>query len=112
VKNSNAHPDSNKLLRNGDEAIVVAGTQKGKRGKIMNIDRKNNKVILQNVNKRKRFQRPSQENPQGGSIEIEMPLPLSNIMFYDAKSKRGTRLGVQEKDGKKIRVSRPGNREV
>jgi len=112
VKNQNADPNSNKLLRNGDEAIVVAGAQKGKRGKIMTIDRKKNRVVVQNVNKRKRFQRPSQENPQGGVIEIEMPLHLSNVLFYDAKAKKGVRLGVQEKDGKKVRVTRPGNREV
>jgi len=100
-------------LRKDDEVIVIAGRQKGKRGKIMSLDMKNSRVIVQGVNKIKRFQRPSQENPKGGTVELEQALPLSNVMYYDSKGKKGVRLGYKvEPDGKKVRVTRPDGRSV
>ncbi len=100
-------------LRKDDEVIVIAGREKGKRGKIMFIDRAGERVVVQGINKRKRFQRPSQENPQGGVLEIEAPFEISNVMFYDAKQKKGVRLGFKVKDdGNKVRVVRPEGREV
>ncbi|MCE9599910.1 MAG: 50S ribosomal protein L24 [Spirochaetia bacterium] len=100
-------------LKKDDEVIVVAGRQKGKRGKIMTLDKKNARVVVQGVNRVKRFQRPSQENPKGGTVELEQSMPISNIMFYDAKAKKGVRLGFKvSPDGKKVRVTRPDGREV
>lgn len=107
------HTDANRLLKDGDEVLVISGSQKGKRGKIMSIDRRRNRVVIQGVNKRKRFQRPTQENPQGGVIELESSIHLSNVMLYDGKTKRGVRLGSGAgKDGKKARVIRPDGREA
>lgn len=100
-------------LRRDDEVIVIAGKEKGKRGKIMFIDRGGERVVVQGVNKRRRFQRPTQENPQGGSLEIEAPLEISNVMFYDSKQKKGVKLGSKTLEGgKKVRVTRPEGREV
>lgn len=99
-------------LRKDDEVIVIAGKEKGKRGKIMAFDKARNKVVVQGVNRLKRFQRPSQENPKGGVVEIEQGLPLANVLFYDSKSKKGVRLGYKTTDGKKVRVTRPDGREV
>lgn len=99
-------------LKHEDEVVVVSGSQKGKRGKIMFIDRAKNRVFVQGVNKIKRFQRPTQENPQGGVIEIEASMNLSNVMFYDSKAKKGVKLGYRVEGGKKVRVTRPEGREV
>jgi len=99
-------------LRKDDEVIVIAGKEKGKRGKIMAFDKTRNKVVVQGVNRLKRFQRPSQENPKGGILEIEQGLPLANVLFYDSKGKKGVRLGYKIADGKKVRVTRPDGREV
>ncbi|MCB1174402.1 MAG: 50S ribosomal protein L24 [Leptospiraceae bacterium] len=101
-------------LRVDDEVIVIAGKEKGKRGTIMFIDRKSDKVIVQGVNRVTRFQRPTQDNPQGGQIDVEMPLHISNIMYYDAKLKKGVRVGYDQKDGRKVRVERGagGNGEI
>ncbi|MEQ9367229.1 MAG: 50S ribosomal protein L24 [Leptospirales bacterium] len=94
-------------LKTGDEVIVIAGREKGKRGEIMFIDKPRNRVVVQGVNKIKRFQRPTQENPQGGVIEIEQGLHLSNVMYYDAKAKQGRRLGYKVGlDGAKFRAVR------
>ncbi|HMU84611.1 MAG TPA: 50S ribosomal protein L24, partial [Leptospiraceae bacterium] len=65
-------------LRKDDEVIVIAGKQKGKRGKIMSLDKAKARIIVQGVNRVKRFQRPSQENPKGGTVELEQSMPISN----------------------------------
>ena len=99
-------------LKKGDTVIVMSGREKGKRGEIMFIDKVSEKVVIQGVKKIKRYQRPSQENPQGGVLEIEAPIHLSNVMYYDAKLKKGVRLGYKDVDGKKVRVTRPEGKEV
>ena len=89
-------------LKVGDEIVVLAGREKGKRGKIMLINRKRNILVAQGVNLIRRFQRRTQENPQGGSLELESPLHLSNVAYYDPNSKKGRRLGfIQSKESKK-----------
>ncbi len=106
---SSRNPDANRRLKNGDEVLVIAGSQKGKRGKIIRMDREKNRVVVQGVNKRKRLQRPSQENPQGGVIELEASIHMSNVMLYDSKTKRGVRIAAgTAKDGKKTRLVRGG----
>jgi large subunit ribosomal protein L24 len=101
-------------LKVNDEVIVISGKHKGKRGKILYIDRLRERVIVQGVNKIKKYVRPTQENPQGGQIEIEAPIHISNVMFYDPKLKRGVRIGYKFEDDKKIRVARGkgGNKEI
>ncbi|MCB1164708.1 MAG: 50S ribosomal protein L24, partial [Leptospiraceae bacterium] len=96
----------------GDEVVVIAGKEKGKRGKILHIDRKNDRVYVEGVNKIKKFMRPTQENPQGGVIEVEAPMDLSNVLFYDSKKKKGVRLGRKQEDGKMVRVTRPEGKTV
>ena len=94
-------------LKTGDEVVVIAGREKGKRGEIMFVDKPRQRVVVQGVNKIKRFQRPTQENPQGGVIEIEQGLHISNVMYYDSKAKQGRRLGYSvAADGAKSRVMR------
>ncbi len=88
-------------LKKADEIIVIAGKEKGKRGKIMSIDRNRNRVVIQGVNLVKRFQRKTQENPQGESLELEMPLHLSNVAYYDSKTKQGKKLGYVFKKSEK-----------
>lgn len=93
-------------LKTGDEVVVISGREKGKRGEIMFIDKPRNRVVVQGVNKIKRFQRPTQENPQGGVIEIEQGLHISNVMYYDSKSKQGRRLGYKIEGDSKSRAMR------
>ncbi|TGK12280.1 50S ribosomal protein L24 [Leptospira fluminis] len=99
-------------LHKDDEVVVIAGKEKGKRGKILVIDKKRDRVVVEGLNKRKRFLRPTQENPQGGIVEVEAPMHISNVMFYDSKKKKGVRVGFQESKGKKVRVSRPDGKEI
>lgn len=94
-------------LQKDDEVVIISGKEKGKRGKLLAIDKKRDRVFVEGANKRKRFIRPSQENPTGGVVEIEGPIHISNVMFYDSKSKKGVRLGYTvNADKTKVRVSK------
>lgn len=99
-------------LKKNDEVICIAGKEKGKRGKILSIDKVKDRVVVEGLNKRKRFMRPSQENPQGGVIELEASMHISNVMLYDSKKKKGIRVGFSEVKGKKVRVGRPDGKEI
>ena len=90
-------------LKVDDEVIVLSGKDKGKRGKIMAINRDRNILVVQGINLIRRFQRPSQENPKGGILELERPLHFSNVAYYDSKSKKGMRLGYLLKGPKQKR---------
>jgi large subunit ribosomal protein L24 len=94
-------------LKKDDEVIVISGklVDKGKKGKILSIDKKKDRVFVAGINKRKKFVRPTQENPQGGVIEIENSIHISNVMLYDSKKKSGARAGyaVNAKTGVKER---------
>lgn len=99
-------------LQKDDEVLVIAGKDKGKKGKILAIDKKRDRVFVEGVNKKRRFVRPTQENPQGGQVEIEFAIHISNVMFFDSKKKTGVRLGIGESKGNKIRISRPEGKEI
>lgn len=93
-------------LKVKDEVIVIAGKHKKSRGEILRIDREKKQIVIKGVNLRKRFARPSQENPKGGIVEIEMPIALSNVQYYDSKEKKPSRIAyAADKNGKKGRFS-------
>lgn len=100
-------------LKVNDEVIVITGKNRKARGKIMKINRGKGVAFVQGVNMRKRFLRPSQENPKGGIVEMEAPIHLSNIMYYDSKSKTGVRIkSGLDKDGRKSRISSKSGKEL
>ena len=91
-------------IKKNDNIVVTAGVDKGKRGKVLFIDRKKGKVVVEGINKKKKFVRPSQENPKGGIIQLEFPIHISNIAYFCEKCKKGVRTGFQIKNGEKTRV--------
>jgi len=95
-------------LKKDDEVIVISGNRedKGKKGKILSIDKKRDRVYVSGINKKKKFVRPTQENPQGGEIEIERSIHISNVMLFDSKKKKGVRIGFEIVKGKKERINR------
>ncbi|PID57117.1 MAG: 50S ribosomal protein L24 [Ignavibacteriae bacterium] len=99
-------------LKKEDNVIVIAGNSKGKTGKILKVYPKENRVIIEGVNIRKRHTKPNQQNPQGGIIEKEAPIHVSNVMLLDPKSNEATRIGkkiiIDDKTGKRrsVRVSK------
>jgi large subunit ribosomal protein L24 len=94
-------------VRRGDTVIVVAGKDRGKRGRVLRVIPEKNRVVIERINMIKRHQRPTQKIRQGGIIEREGPIHLSNVMLVDPTSGKPTRVGMRELgDGKKVRVAR------
>ncbi|RMF97651.1 MAG: 50S ribosomal protein L24 [Candidatus Schekmanbacteria bacterium] len=93
-----------RLLKKNDIVQVIAGKDKGKRGKIISLVKKKGRVIVEGVNIMKRHTRPSQAHSQGGIIEKEMPISWSNVMIYCDKCAKPVRVGKKVlSDGSKIR---------
>ena len=94
-------------IKKNDQIMVITGKDKGKTGKVLKIIPETNRAIVENINKMKKAQRRTQENQQGGFIEIEMPIHLSNIMLIDKKTNKPSRFGASVlKDGSKVRISK------
>jgi large subunit ribosomal protein L24 len=96
-------------VRKGDTVVVIAGKEKGKRGKVLRIDHKSNRVVVERVMMVKRHTKPSQQNPQGGIVEKEGSIHLSNVMPVDTGSDKGTRVKVKrDENGRAQRVGKSG----
>jgi large subunit ribosomal protein L24 len=99
-------------IKKNDTVTVIAGNSKGKTGKVLKVFPSENRVIIEGVNLRKRHTKPSQKNAQGGIIEKEAPINVSNVMILDPKTNEATRIGakliIDEKTGKKksVRISK------
>jgi large subunit ribosomal protein L24 len=92
-------------LRKGDNVIVLAGKDKGRKGEISRVIPKENKAVVSGVNVAIRHQRQSQSS-QGGRIAKEMPIDLSNLALVDPKTGEATRVGFRIEDGKKVRFAK------
>ena len=91
-------------FKKDDQAIVIAGKEKGKSGKILNMVSKKESVLIEKVNLVKRHSRPSAKNRQGGIIEKEAPIHISNVMILCSKCNSPARIGRKIlEDGKKVR---------
>jgi large subunit ribosomal protein L24 len=100
-------------LQKGDEVIVIAGKDKGKKGKVMRLFVEENRVIVEGVNLVKRHMKPNARMQQGGILEREQPLAASNVMLVDPKTGKGTRVRVKTDDkGVKVRVAAKSGEEI
>ena len=94
-------------VRKGDTVVVVAGKERGKRGRVLRVIPDKNRVVVERINMIKKHQRPTQKLRQGGIIEREGPIHLSNVMVVDPHTDKPTRVGVRSlADGRKARVAR------
>ena len=93
-------------IKKSDQVIVIAGKDKGARGRVLKVLVERERVIVEGVNRVKRHQKPGQKNPQGGIIEKEAAIHLSNVMPLDTKADKPTRVkSGRAKDGRKVRVA-------
>lgn len=79
-------------IRRGDEVMVICGDHKGERGKVLRVDRDKGLVVVEGVNMVYRHVRPSRRNPQGGRVQREAPVHMSNVLPVDSKTGRGERV--------------------
>lgn len=95
------------LIRVDDQVAVIAGASKGVTGKVLKVDREKNKVVVEGVARVWKHVRRSAKNPQGGRLNVEMPIDASNVLVVCPKTGKPTRLGVRYlPDGSKERFSK------
>jgi large subunit ribosomal protein L24 len=100
-------------IKKGDTVMILAGESKGQSGRIIRIIPKANRAVVEGVNMVYKHQKPSATNPQGGRIQMEAPLHISNLMLVDPKTGEPTRTGRRREDnGKLVRYSKTTNEVV
>ena len=99
-------------VKKGDTVVVIAGKDKGKKGTVTKVFTKANRVLVEGVNIITKHQKPTAMNPQGGIINKEAPIHISNVMPVDPETGKGTRVRFEVKDGKKVRVSVKSGKEI
>ena len=93
-------------IRKDDEVVVLAGRDKGKRGSVLRVITKTDRVLVEGVNVAKRHVKPTQADPRGGVVEREAPIHISNVALIDPDTDRPTRVGYKTlEDGRKVRVA-------
>ena len=95
---------ANLKLKTGDKVVVSTGKDKGKEGKIIAVDRKSNRVLVEGINMISKHTKPSPANQQGGIIKKESYIHASNVMYLH--NGKATRIGALIKDGKKVRIAK------
>jgi large subunit ribosomal protein L24 len=94
-------------IKTDDTVLIKAGKDKGKSGKVVRVDPKRRKVFVENLNIVKRHQRPRSMNEQGGIIEKEGPIDVSNVVLLDPNDNKPTRVGVRvADDGARVRFNK------
>jgi large subunit ribosomal protein L24 len=100
-------------VKKGDVVIVNAGVNKGQEGRILEVFPEKKRAIVEGVNMVKKHTKPNAASPQGGIIEQEAPVHISNLMLVDPKTGDATRVGRREgADGKLVRYSKKSGEEI
>lgn len=99
-------------IKKGDKVQVIAGKDKGKQGVVLQVYPKKERVIVEGINVVKKHAKPSQINPQGGIIDFEAAIHVSNVMLIDPETKEPTRIGYKMIDGKKVRIAKKSGKPI
>ncbi len=94
-------------IKKGDKVKVTAGNNKGSEGKVLSVDRAFSTALVEGVNMATKHSKPTTDNPQGGIVQVEAPVHISNLMVIDPKTGEPTRIGRKEnKNGKLVRYAK------
>lgn len=94
------------FLKTGDKVRVISGKDKGKEGTVTKTLNDKDRVIVEGINMIKKHQKASQNSPQGGIIDTEAPIHVSNVMLLDPSNNEPTRVGFRVEDGRKVRFAK------
>ena len=95
-------------IKTGDTVRVIAGDHKGSEGKVLTVLIEKNKAIVEGVNMIKKHMKPNAQSPQGGIVEKEAAIQISNLSLFNSKGET-TRVGYKMEDGKKVRYAKKSN---
>jgi len=96
-------------IKKGETVEVITGSNKGQQGKVLRVDLKKQRIVVEGVNVVMRHVKPSRQNPQGGRLQVEKPIHMSNVLPVNVKTGKGTRVRFQMAGGKKQRVATTGD---
>jgi len=99
-------------IKKGDTVIVIAGNDKGKTGKVLEVLYKKERVLVQDVAIVKKHQKPDAKNPDGGIIKKEAAIHISNVMLIDPESGKPTRISIKRENGKVERISKKSGKVI
>ena len=100
-------------IKKGDMVQVIAGDNKGKQGKVLKVEVEKQRAIVEGVNLVKKATKPNAQNPQGGIVEQEAPIHVSNMLVLDPKSGKPTKIGRRLNDqGKLVRYAKNSGEEI
>jgi large subunit ribosomal protein L24 len=100
-------------IKKGDTVIVITGNYKGQKGRVLDVTRKTKRAIVEGVNMVKKHTKPNAKNQQGGIVEMESSIHISNLMLVDPKTGEPTRIGRRIDDkGKLVRYSKKSGEEI
>jgi large subunit ribosomal protein L24 len=92
-------------IKRGDTVVVIAGSDKGKQGKVLKVLPDKDRVVVEGINRVWKHVRPSQRNPQGGRIQKDAAIHVSNVLPLDPSTGKGTRVRFEVRDGVKHRIA-------
>ena len=104
----------NKLhIKKGDTVVVISGDSAGSKGRVLQVNRKTERAIVEGVNMMKKHTKPNTQYPQGGIVEKEAAVHISNLMLVDPKTGKPTRIGRRlNENGKLVRYSKKSREEI
>ena len=92
-------------IKTGDQVMVISGSDRGKTGRVLRILTSKNRVVVEGINRVWKHVRPSQRTPQGGRIQKDAPIAISNVQPLDPSTGKGTRVRFETREGKKHRIA-------
>ena len=99
-------------IKKNDTVIVLAGKDKGKKGKVQKVLVDDQRVIVEGINKVSKSQKPSAQNPQGGIVKQEAPIHVSNVSLIDPKSGKATRVSIKHEGKNVVRIAKKSGEEI
>lgn len=99
-------------IKKGDNVCVLAGEDKGKTGRVLEVLRDKGTAIVEGINMVTKATKPTAQYPQGGLVKKEAPIHISNLNLVDPKSGKATRIAIKRENGKVVRISKKSNQEI